>query len=333
MVFVAVITGGGTGIGCAQARALGRIEGATVIITGRRKGPLESTQQKIGVDRCHVLAGCDTGKAEDWKRVAAKVEELGGHLHFLGNTAGKSGWLSAPYESIDPEELISYNTTYITGVQLSYHYLAPYLIRGAEARGKPSIVMNLSSSSSLLNRGLASILPVYHPCKLAMDAITRCAFGLYKDKNVLSYGIAPFVYTTDMAMYGCTMMGITMEQYWSAMNPFPVEGHPDDIGNLSVAVVHGGAGGLEAGATYAIFPLPPEYRDPADLERSGSILYSVTLHGGDHDELDFDAIRTALTKISKACYSNGKQVSEDMLGKIRQGLTEARLAVVQAQRA
>jgi hypothetical protein len=261
------------------------------------------------------------------------VEELGGHLHFLGNTAGKSGFLSAPYETIDPDDLVAYNTTYITGVQLSYRFLAPFLVRGAEARGVPSVVMNMGSSSSVLNRGSASILPVYLPCKLAADAVTRCAFGLYKDKNVVSYGLAPFVYTTDMASYGCEVLGWTMEQYWSAMNPFPVEGRPEDIGTLTAAAVQGEAAGLESGAAYAIFPLPPEQRDPDDPERSGSILYSVALHGAGHDELDYDAVRLALTEIRKAWYSSGKQVPEDRLEKIRRGLAEARLAILQAQKA
>jgi NAD(P)-dependent dehydrogenase (short-subunit alcohol dehydrogenase family) len=124
------------------------------------------------------VADCDTGSTDSWKRVVAKVEELGGRLHFLGNTAGGAGKMLAPYESIDPEELIAYNTSYITGLQLAYHYMVPFLARGAEERGKPSVVIDMSSTSALANRGIAWMLPMYVPCKVAVNAISRVAYGL-----------------------------------------------------------------------------------------------------------------------------------------------------------
>jgi hypothetical protein len=166
---------------------------------------------------------------------------------------------------------------------------------------------------------------MYYTCKQAVEAITRSAFGLYKDKNVMSYGIAPSTYTTDMAKSGGEKFGLSMEQYWAGANPFPVEGHPEDIGNLTAAVASGPTV-LESGITYAIFPIPPQYYDAEDPCGSGSIAYAVGLHGGDHDNLDGDAHRVALTKISKAYYSNGKEVPHEMLDRIRMGLVEARLA-------
>ena len=133
MTLLAVITGGGTGIGRAQALALSKIDDTIVIITGRRKEPLEATQLEIGTDKCHILADCDSGKVESWKRIVDKVAELGGGLHFLGNTAGSTGKLYTSYEALDPDEIVAYNTTYISGIQLSYHFLPPLLIKGAKA--------------------------------------------------------------------------------------------------------------------------------------------------------------------------------------------------------
>jgi NAD(P)-dependent dehydrogenase (short-subunit alcohol dehydrogenase family) len=307
-----------------------------VIITGRRQDPLEATQREIGPDRCHVLSDCDVGKPECWKRIADKVEELGGQLHFLGNTAGGSPPTSRPYmpfEEIDANDIIAYNTRYITGVQLSYHYLAPYLIKGAETRESSSVVINMSSAHTAMTRGGAAWPNMYHTCKQAVGAITRCAYGLYKDTKVESYGIAPYGYVTDMLRVASGKLGITAEQFCRRFNPFPVEGQREDIGILSTAVAQG-THGLESGVTYGIFPIPPQYRDIEDLERSGSILYSVAHHGSSCDELDYmDAYAVAFTKIPKAFYSNGKQVPEEMLEKIRQGLSEARLARLQSQQA
>jgi NAD(P)-dependent dehydrogenase (short-subunit alcohol dehydrogenase family) len=52
---VALITGGGTGIGKSAALALAW-EGAKVVIVGRRSGPLEETAQEIKAINGEVLA-------------------------------------------------------------------------------------------------------------------------------------------------------------------------------------------------------------------------------------------------------------------------------------
>jgi NAD(P)-dependent dehydrogenase (short-subunit alcohol dehydrogenase family) len=331
MTFVALITGGGTGIGRAQALALSKVEdSAVVIITGRRLEPLVATQKEIGPEKCHVVADCDAGSTDAWKRIVAKVEELGGKLHFLGNTVGGTGTTVQPYEAIHPEEMIAYNTSYITSVQLSYHYMAPFLSQGAADRGKPSVVMDMSSAAAISNRGIAWMLPMYLPCKVAMNAITRVACGLYKEKGIVTYGIDPFCYLTDMLREGALSMGLTSDQYANLVNPFDGPGDPADLGHLSIAAAMQEMDGIESGASYCMFPIPPKYRDETDPERTGSVLYNVTAHGAGMDGLDVDDLRVALTKIKSAYYSNGKKVPEHALRKIVAGIEEARQNTVQA---
>ena len=88
--------------------------------------------------------------------------------------------------------------------------------------------------------------------------------------------------------------------------------------------------GLESGASYCIFPIPPQYRDEKDPEQTGSVLYNATAHGSDMDGLRVDDLRVAMTKITNAYYSNGKKVPERTLRKIVAGIEEIRNSTLQA---
>jgi NAD(P)-dependent dehydrogenase (short-subunit alcohol dehydrogenase family) len=85
---VAIVTGGGTGIGRACALALGR-EGYQVVIAGRRREPLDETVrdgQAMGAQLMAVIA--DVGKAEDVQRLFDETRRTFGRLDLLFNNAG-----------------------------------------------------------------------------------------------------------------------------------------------------------------------------------------------------------------------------------------------------
>jgi len=85
---VALITGGGTGIGRASALALAK-DGYAVVITGRRKEPLDKTVaeiEKLGAKALGVVA--DVGKPADVDTLFAKTKEKFGRLDVLFNNAG-----------------------------------------------------------------------------------------------------------------------------------------------------------------------------------------------------------------------------------------------------
>src|SRR5690606_33535639 len=87
---IALVTGGGTGIGRASALALAK-SGYSVVITGRRKEPLEQTAadiEKHGVKALPVAA--DVGKPGDVDMLFAKTKETFGRLDVLFNNAGMS---------------------------------------------------------------------------------------------------------------------------------------------------------------------------------------------------------------------------------------------------
>jgi NADP-dependent 3-hydroxy acid dehydrogenase YdfG len=87
---VAWITGAGSGIGEAAAIALAR-EGGTVMLTGRRKEPLETVAARVvaagGTARVH---SGDMSRAEDASGIAGAIKGEFGRIDILVNNAGSN---------------------------------------------------------------------------------------------------------------------------------------------------------------------------------------------------------------------------------------------------
>ncbi|MFN8491443.1 MAG: SDR family oxidoreductase [Caldilineaceae bacterium] len=85
---VAVITGGGTGIGKHTALALLK-EGYSVVIAGRRPEPLQEVVTEAGDASSRILAvPTDVGDPESVRALFAKTVETFGRLDVLFNNAG-----------------------------------------------------------------------------------------------------------------------------------------------------------------------------------------------------------------------------------------------------
>jgi NAD(P)-dependent dehydrogenase (short-subunit alcohol dehydrogenase family) len=99
---VAVVTGGGSGIGRSAALAL-QGDGWNVVVTGRRKEELDKTvsMAKAGGGKMHAVAA-DVGKPDDVKRVFAETKKAFGRLDFLFNNAG-FGAPPVPMETLPVE--------------------------------------------------------------------------------------------------------------------------------------------------------------------------------------------------------------------------------------
>jgi NAD(P)-dependent dehydrogenase (short-subunit alcohol dehydrogenase family) len=94
---VALVTGGGTGIGAATARRLAA-EGWAVAVTGRRPEPLEALADELGA---LALPGDVRERADAEAAVAATVERFGG-LDGLVLNAGRGGAPGSLLE-VDPD--------------------------------------------------------------------------------------------------------------------------------------------------------------------------------------------------------------------------------------
>lgn len=96
---VALVTGGGTGIGAATARELART-GARVAICGRRPGPIASVRDELERSGAEVLAipELDVREQEHRDALVEAVLERFGRIDVLVNNAG--GQFVAPAEGI-----------------------------------------------------------------------------------------------------------------------------------------------------------------------------------------------------------------------------------------
>lgn len=101
---IAWVTGAGTGIGEAAALALAD-EGATVVLSGRRPGPLEDVARRINQTGSAHVQPADLTEAEQVQKVGAFIGSTFNRLDILVNNAGinivERHWDKLTPESID----------------------------------------------------------------------------------------------------------------------------------------------------------------------------------------------------------------------------------------
>ncbi len=155
---VALITGGNSGIGYATAKELKK-QGATVIITGRRKEAVESAAKEIGVTG--LVA--DQSMVSDITDLANKVQQQFCKIDILFINAGIVGMTtieSATETLFDEVMAVNFKGAYFT-----LNKFIPVLNDGAS-------VVFLSSNVASMNHVASSI---YSSGKAALNSVMKIA--------------------------------------------------------------------------------------------------------------------------------------------------------------
>lgn len=194
---VAVITGGGTGIGAATARRFAE-EGAKIVVTGRRPEPLEAVATETG----GLAVSGDVADEEHARgAVTAAVEAFGGMDVLVANAGLGFGGAAGDVEDERWARTLDVN---LTGAFRFVRAAIPAMLE----RGGGSIV--LVSSVSALVTGTASA--AYATSKAAMLGLARSVAVDYGPKGIRANAVLPGWVITEMgdrAMEGLIGDGAT----------------------------------------------------------------------------------------------------------------------------
>lgn len=218
---VALVSGGGTGIGAAIADRFRR-EGAQVVITGRRREPLEAVAVATGAS---IFVG-DAGVAADAAAaVRHAVEEFGG-LDIVVANAGGHG-LGSILDTDDEAWALAVHSNLTTAFVLSREAM-PSLI---ERRGSIVIV------SSLAGVFAGPRVVGYTTTKHALVGLTRSLARDYGPHGVRTNVVCPGWVKTPMADEQMDVLverdGITREEaYLEATSEVPLR-RPAEVGEIA----------------------------------------------------------------------------------------------------
>lgn len=187
---VAIVTGGGGGIGAAVARRL-TAEGASVVIADLFEESAERAAAPLGDSALAVQF--DAADPESVKAMIDRCMTHFGRIDILHNNAAMTDPVKSPQDTTAPDipigiwhEILDIN---LTGYLLGCKYAIPHMIAG----GGGSIINTASNSGSAGD--LARI--AYGSTKAAIMGLTRYVATQHGRQNIRCNSIAPGVVLTE----------------------------------------------------------------------------------------------------------------------------------------
>lgn len=185
---VAIVTGGGSGIGRATALAFAR-EGARVVVAGRRSNEGEETVRQI-VEKGGeaVFIQTDVSKEKDVESLVKRTIKIFGRLDYAFNNAGVEqipGAITEQNEEIY-DQIMDIN---VKGVWLSMKYQIPEILKQGGA------IVNNSSVAGLIGFGGAAL---YAASKHAVVGMSKSVALEYAAQGLRVNVVNPAAIETDM---------------------------------------------------------------------------------------------------------------------------------------
>ncbi len=220
---IALITGGGTGIGRATALLFAQ-EGATVTVAGRRGNKLIETVKRIQQrgGEAHYVVG-DISKVGDIERVIKQTADKYGGLDILVNNAGV-------FRGIKIVDTSEEQYDHIMDINLKgTFFMCKYAIPELQKREGGSII-NIASAIGI--RGIRqSPTSVYSASKAGVIMLTKSLALELASHKIRVNCVCPAVVETELF----ETLGIPKEEIpermkkWEAFHPIGRNGQPEDV--------------------------------------------------------------------------------------------------------
>jgi NAD(P)-dependent dehydrogenase (short-subunit alcohol dehydrogenase family) len=217
---LALITGGGSGIGLEIARCMAQA-GATVVITGRREHALQEAVASLGTSAEYLVNDVtDLSSLED---LVEQIEHSWGPVDILVNNAGIN--MKKPALEVTDEEFSRIINTNLNSVFALTRACAKRMV--ARQRG---VILMISSMAAYY--GIDRVV-AYAASKSAVEGMVKVLASEFSGANVRVNAIAPGFIETEMSR---TAMNNDPDRRDRAMRRTPMGkfGQPDDIGHAAV---------------------------------------------------------------------------------------------------
>ena len=217
---LALITGGGSGLGLAMARCLAAA-GARGVLAGRGEDRLKRAATGIGPSASYI--GHDVTKLHEAPTLVDKVSQRFGPISILINNAGIHLKKSA-LETTE-EEFLKVLTTHVLGSHALSRAVAPSMMRH-----KAGSILFIASMASLF--GIPKVV-AYSAAKSAYLGMVRAMATELSPHGVRVNAIAPGWIETDMSR-GAMKGDPEREKKILSRTPMGRFGEPDDVGMAAV---------------------------------------------------------------------------------------------------
>lgn len=218
---VVLITGGGTGIGLAMARAM-HGAGATVVLVGRRESELSAAVASLGGERAHAFAHDVT----DFAGAVGLVERVTGAVGPVSCLVNNAGiHLKKPAVETTPEEFQKVLNTHIVGAHALTRAVAPGMIER-----KHGVVLFTGSMASIF--GIPLVI-AYTAAKTAMVGLVKGYSTELAPHGVRVNCIAPGWIETEMSRKALDGDPARKARIFGR-TPMGGMGQPEDIGWAAV---------------------------------------------------------------------------------------------------
>ena len=182
---VAVITGGGRGIGAGIASKLVSL-GATTIICGRQGKRLEQTAREIN---CEAMV-CDVGDWNSVTQLTGRVKDTFGRVDVLVNNAGIGGF-GGPLHTMPLEKWDELFNTNLRGVFYCIRSFVPLMIRSGGGH-----IVNISS---LAGKNALPNGAVYSASKWGLNGLSYSVAEDLRAHNIRVSVVCPGSVDTDLS--------------------------------------------------------------------------------------------------------------------------------------